>query len=97
MKRLTAEKCHVPSDRAALQAVSLQVSYILSLWVLSRYQQFQKVLQRLLQGKALSEEDAVDILSMKDNTQHPSNFVDALNIIVQSSVGIYMSCFPLQY
>ncbi|GJJ12103.1 hypothetical protein Clacol_006344 [Clathrus columnatus] len=64
VKRLTATKCSIPSDRAALQGA---------------------ILQQLLQGKALSEEDAVDLLSMKDNTQYSSNFVDALNIISHSS------------
>lgn len=67
VKRLTAEKCAISSDRPALQA------------------QFQRILRQLLQGKILSEEDAVDLLSMRNNTQYASNFVDALCITAQSN------------
>ncbi|KIJ44042.1 hypothetical protein M422DRAFT_30592 [Sphaerobolus stellatus SS14] len=45
---------------------------------------FQRTLRSLLQGNALSEEDAVDLLSLKDNSESALDFVDALNIISNS-------------
>ncbi|KAF8522246.1 Non-repetitive/WGA-negative nucleoporin C-terminal-domain-containing protein [Hysterangium stoloniferum] len=45
---------------------------------------FQRNVRKLLHGDALGEEDAVDILSMKDNTKHSCDFIDALNILLNS-------------
>jgi nuclear pore complex protein Nup133 len=50
-------------------------------------QLFQRILRQFLQGNALTEEDAVDILSMKDNTEWPTDFMDALIIVLNSRVG----------
>ena len=50
-------------------------------------QLFQRILRQFLQGNALTEEDAVDILSLKDNTEWPTDFVDALIILSNSQVG----------
>ncbi|KAF8580879.1 hypothetical protein K439DRAFT_263579 [Ramaria rubella] len=49
---------------------------------------FQRILRQLLQGNALTEEEAVDLLSMKDNSARPTDFVDALIILSNSMVGV---------
>lgn len=89
VKRLTAEKCAISSDRPALQAVSFSGCIYIRFVFSTEDQQFQRILRQLLQGKVLSEEDAVDLLSMRNNTQHASNFVDALCIAAQSTVSIF--------
>jgi cAMP phosphodiesterase len=40
----------------------------------------------LLQGKALSIEDAVDVLTLKDNTSTPEDFATALHLLARVQV-----------
>lgn len=87
VRAATLAKCTIPSDRQALQDVALiNLSHVTLL--ISHYlsQVFKRILRKLLLGQTLSEEDAVDILSMKDNTETSSDFIDALNILIHSPV-----------
>jgi nuclear pore complex protein Nup133 len=41
----------------------------------------------LLQGKALSIEDAVDVLTLKDNTKCVADFATALHLLARAQVS----------
>jgi nuclear pore complex protein Nup133 len=86
VRAITSARCVVPSDRPALQDVGLARLLRFPRLTLPM-QLFQRILRQFLQGNALTEADAVDILSLKDNTEWPTDFVDALIILSNSQVG----------
>ena len=45
-------------------------------------------MRQLLQGKVLSVEDLVDVLTLKDNTNSVDDYSIALHILTRSQVGI---------
>lgn len=47
---------------------------------------FKQLVKRLLQGKALSIEDAADALSLKDNDSNVENYITALHLLSQAQV-----------
>ncbi|KAG5645239.1 hypothetical protein DXG03_006656 [Asterophora parasitica] len=44
---------------------------------------FKELVRGLLQGRALSMEDAVDVLTLKDNTSTPEDFATALHLLAR--------------
>lgn len=86
VRAITSARCVVPSDRPALQDVCFSRALPLSYSKSHSLQLFQRILRQFLQGNALTEEDAIDILSLKDNTEWPTDFVDALIILSNSRV-----------
>lgn len=48
---------------------------------------FKTLARQLLQGKALSIEDAADILTLKDNTESVGDFSIALHLLARAQVG----------
>lgn len=54
---------------------------------------FKLLLRQLLQGKALSVEDTVDVLTLKDNKDRNEDFTIALHLLahVKVSVGMFLS------
>ena len=47
---------------------------------------FRELVRALLQGKALPIEDAVDVLTLKDNTSTPEDFATALHLLARVQV-----------
>ena len=45
---------------------------------------FKQLLRQLLQGKALSDEELVDLLSLKDNDETLDDFYTALQILAKT-------------
>jgi len=45
---------------------------------------FKQLLRQLLQGKALSDEELVDLLSLKDNDETLDDFYAALHILAKT-------------
>lgn len=62
---------------------------------LSSSQIFKDLLRQLLQGKALSIEDAVDLLTLKDNTESIENYATGLQLLNYAKVVYKLSLiFP---
>ena len=51
------------------------------------FQIFKQLVRRLLQGKALSIEEAADVLSMKDNTDRLEDYVTAFHLLSTAKVS----------
>ncbi|KAI0341587.1 hypothetical protein BDW22DRAFT_1358408 [Trametopsis cervina] len=47
---------------------------------------FKQLVKRLLQGKALSIEDAADVLSLKDNETSAEDYITALHLLCQAQI-----------
>ncbi|KAI0094031.1 Non-repetitive/WGA-negative nucleoporin C-terminal-domain-containing protein [Irpex rosettiformis] len=47
---------------------------------------FKQLVKRLLQGKALSVEDAADVLSLKDNDSSIEDYITALHLLCQAQI-----------
>ncbi|KAF7796966.1 hypothetical protein EIP86_008154 [Pleurotus ostreatoroseus] len=56
---------------------------------------FKQLVKRLMQGKALSTEDAADILSMKDNIPRVDDYITALHVLYHAQLpdGRRLSAF----
>lgn len=52
------------------------------------FQIFRELVRALLQGKALPIEDAVDVLTLKDNSSTPEDFATALHLLARVKVCI---------
>jgi ubiquinone/menaquinone biosynthesis C-methylase UbiE len=57
---------------------------------------FKQCVRHLLQGKALSAEDVVDILTLKDNLDNTDDYATALHILarVRVSRGVFVMLDP---
>lgn len=51
-------------------------------------QVFKQLVRRLLQGKALTIEEAADVLSLKDNKPEVDDFVTALHLLDSAQVNL---------
>lgn len=51
------------------------------------FQVFKDLLRQLLQGKALSVEDVVDLLTLKDNTMSIEDYASSLHLLKNVKVG----------
>ena len=51
---------------------------------------FKLLLRQLLQGKALSVEDTVDVLTLKDNKDRNEDFTIALHLLAHVKVSVEM-------
>lgn len=49
---------------------------------------FREYVRTLLQGNVLSVEDMVDVLSMRDNSESPDDYVIALRLLWGSDVSL---------
>lgn len=58
---------------------------------LSLSQVFKDLLRQLLQGKALSIEDTVDLLTLKDNAESLEDYTTSLQLLNYAKVG-YTLC-----
>ena len=54
---------------------------------LSSSQIFKDLLRQLLQGKALSIEDTVDLLTLKDNAESLEDYTTSLQLLDYAKVG----------
>jgi nuclear pore complex protein Nup133 len=50
---------------------------------------FKDMVKHLLQGKALSIEDAADVLTLKDNEETVEDFATALQLVSRAVVSNY--------
>jgi hypothetical protein len=57
----------------------------------SSSQIFKDLLRQLLQGKALSIEDTVDLLTLKDNAESLEDYATSLQLLNYAKVG-YILC-----
>ncbi len=57
-----------------------------------KLQAFRQFVRRLLQGKALSVEDAADVLSLKDNIDTLDDYVTALHLLSFAKVRFIELC-----
>lgn len=48
--------------------------------------------RQMLQGKALSLEDAVDVLTLQDNVESAENYATALHLLAHAEVGRAYHC-----
>jgi nuclear pore complex protein Nup133 len=48
---------------------------------------FKDLLRQLLQGKALSVEDIIDLLTLKDNTMSVEDYATSLHLLRNVKVG----------
>ncbi|PSR74094.1 hypothetical protein PHLCEN_2v10050 [Hermanssonia centrifuga] len=60
------------------------------------YAVFKQLVKRLLQGKALSVEDAADVLSLKDNVPNVEDYITALHLLYHAQVSPEMIEIILQ-
>jgi len=84
-------KTALPSGRGK-QSLDSQVDAIISVKAPSVKETrslakcFKDILKQLLQGKALSVEDAVDLLSLKDNSNSLADYATALKLLVSADI-----------
>jgi hypothetical protein len=51
--------------------------------------------RQMLQGKALSLEDAVDVLTLQDNVEGAENYATALHLLAHAEVGRAYHCLSV--
>ncbi len=92
---ITKTKASRLSDRRALYAVSATESCV-GRRLTGILQVFKQLVKRLLQGKALSVEDAADVLSLKDNVPNVEDYITALHLLYHAQVSPEMIEIILQ-
>lgn len=76
------------AERKGLLQVIILIHRPLQQFKFKRYfQVFKDLVRQLLQGKALSIEDAVDVLTLKDNAETLEDFATALQLVIRAVVS----------
>lgn len=85
------------SDQKALTLVCTLDAFYPLLLLIQPGQIFKDLVRQLLQGNALSMEDAVDVLTLKDNVATVEDYSTALHLLARVQVGLCChtgsSCF----
>jgi nuclear pore complex protein Nup133 len=79
------------SQPAAKAAFSKVIMLTLLFFVLANstvVQIFKNLIRGLFQGKVLSVEDAVDVLTLKDNTDSVGDYATALHLLARAHVSL---------